>query len=381
MKLFNRNYIIITLSCFLMFISFYLLMPIIAIYCIDEFNASPSTAGLVLSSYIVSALLTRPFSGYLVDKYDYRKLYTFILGTFAILLIGYLISTSIGELIITRILLGISFAIATTAGNTLVIDVLPSEKRSEGIGYYGAFTVISMAIGPMIGLYMLDIFSYTGLFLLAIASSALAFILILFIKTKPKPSIIHKELISLDRFVLKKGIGIASIITLTYFMYGTLMVYISLYVKECGINLSSSVFFLLFAIGIILSRIATAKALNAGKQILVLQYGLSFIIMASVLLIYFFNDYTFILSSIILGVGFGISGPAIQTKMINMASHNRRGTATATYYLALDIGSGLGMLIGGTIASLYNYQAVFLCGAILIIIALLFLNLFVKKRI
>ena len=378
--MFNSNYIITTISGFLIFISFYLLMPVIAMYCIDEFEITAAEAGFVLSSYIISALLSRPFSGFLVDKYDHRKFYTFTVAVFALLLFGYLISKSVAALILTRILLGVCFAMATTCVNTLVIDVLPSARRSEGLSYYSAFTVISMAIGPMIGLYLLEIFSYRGLFLSAIASSILAFVLVLFIRTKPRTQAPPKEVLSFDRFVLKKGIGVAVIIAFMYFMYGTLMAYMALYVKEVNLDMPASLFFLLFAVGIIISRLMTGKALNEGKQLYVVQGGIVLVILASLLLIFFINDYTFLISSVLLGAGFGVSGPAIQTLLINMANHNRRGTANATYFLALDLGSGLGMFFGGLLASSYNYKIVYLFGLGLIIIACLYLNLYLKNK-
>ncbi len=361
-----------------MFIAFYLLMPVIAMYLIDEFDSDQTTAGIVVASYIITSLLTRPFSGYLVDKYDHRAFYLFTLGLFTLLLGGYLVSTSIGALVVTRVLLGACFAMVTTAGSTLVIDVMPSARRAEGIGYFGAVIVLSMAIGPMLGLYLLETFSYTGLFVVALLSSLLGFISVLFVKTKRRESIVRQDKLSFDRFFLTKGLSIAVVISLLYFIYGSIMAYISLYIRESGQDISSGNFFLLFAAGVILSRIFTGRHLNRGRHFAVLQIGLIITILSTALLVYYLTPVSFIISSLFLGVGFGTTAPAVQTMIIDLVPHNRRGTANSTYFIALDVGSGSGMLFGGIIASAYNYQAIFAIGLLLSIVAAIYFNLYAR---
>ncbi|MFR9594184.1 MAG: MFS transporter, partial [Rikenellaceae bacterium] len=132
-KLFNRNFLLISFASFLMFFAFNLVMPVIAMYVIERFAATPTTAGIVTASYIITALLTRPFSGYLVDKYNRKKLYVLTFSIFTLLFFGYIYATSIPMLIATRVMLGAAFAILTTASNTIAIDVLPAARRSEGI--------------------------------------------------------------------------------------------------------------------------------------------------------------------------------------------------------------------------------------------------------
>ncbi len=361
-----------------MFIAFYLLMPVIAMYLIDEFGSDETTAGIVVASYIVTSVLVRPFSGYLVDRYDHRTFYLFTLGLFTLLLSGYLVSNSIGALLVTRVLLGACFAMVTTAGSTLIIDVMPSARRAEGIGYFGAVIVLSMAIGPMLGLYLLDAFSYDGLFVVALLSSLLGFISVLFVKTKPRARVIHSGKLSMDRFLLTKGLSIATVIALLYFMYGTLMAYVSLYIRESGEDIYSGNFFLLFAAGVIVSRIFTGKQLNRGRHIAVLQFGLSVTILSAAVFVFYLTPLSFIISSLFLGVGFGTTAPAIQTMIIDLVPHNRRGTANSTYFIALDVGSGVGMLLGGVIASSYSYQAVFVVGLALNVLASIYFNLYAR---
>ncbi len=377
-KLFNRNFLILSAASLVTFIAFYLMMPIIAMYVVDTFDADTSTAGVVAAAYIITALLTRPFSGYLVDKYDRRRFYLLVLTLFAILFAGYILSTSITQLIITRILLGASFSLVTTAANTLSIDVIPSSRRAEGIGYYGAIIVLAMAVGPMLGLYLIEVFSYANLFIFATACAWAGVLIALFVKTKPRKAVIHEPM-SLDRFFLRDALSMAIVVSLLYFMYGTLMVYVSLYVRESGLEINSGNFFLLFACGIIISRMLSARLLRQGKHNETLVGGITTIICAGALFTLLLTNFTLPIASILLGLGFGFIAPAIQAMIIDLVPARRRGTANSTYFIALDLGSGLGMLIGGAIAHISNYKTLYLIGMALATISLLFYLLYARK--
>ncbi len=377
-RLFNRNFVILSIASLLMFTGFYLVMPIIAKYVVERFHADPSVAGVVAASYVITALLARPFSGYLVDRFDRRKFYLLTFCIFSLLFSGYIISSSVSGLIITRVLLGASFSLVTTAANTLAIDVIPSSRRGEGIGYYGAIIVLAMAVGPMLGLYMIELFDYRELFIIATASCWLGVGIGSFVKTRPREPIIH-EALSIDRFFLIEAIPIASVMSLLYFLYGTLMVYVALYVADSGLTFNSGNFFLFFAFGIIIARLSAGTALRKGLNDLVIKVGSLIIIVATTIFTMWLNEVTFPISSILMGLGFGMIGPSVQSMIVDLVPANRRGTANSTYFIALDLGSGLGMLLGGTIAHLYGYRALYVVGLILVVVAVAYYTLYVRR--
>ena len=69
---------------------------------------------------------------------------------------GYLIAGTLTLFILFRIIHGVSFGMVTVSGNTIVIDIMPSSRRGEGLGYYGLANNIAMSIGPMFGLFLHD---------------------------------------------------------------------------------------------------------------------------------------------------------------------------------------------------------------------------------
>ena len=72
-RLWNKEYGKVMCSNFMLFFSFYLLTPLLPIYLAERFGADKDTIGLVLSGYVVAALLIRPFSGFIVDTFDRKK--------------------------------------------------------------------------------------------------------------------------------------------------------------------------------------------------------------------------------------------------------------------------------------------------------------------
>ena len=150
---------------FLLFMGFYLILPVLPFYLVDAFSTGKSTIGLVLSCYTLAALCIRPFAGYLLDTFARRPLYLLAYFLFTAFFGGYMLATALSLFILLRALHGVAFGMVTVAGNTIVIDILPSSRRGEGLGYYGLANNIAMSIGPMIGLFMQGHFSYNVIFI------------------------------------------------------------------------------------------------------------------------------------------------------------------------------------------------------------------------
>src|SRR5699024_1305200 len=72
------------------------------------------------------------------------------------------------------------------------------------------------------------------------------------------------------------------------------------------------------------------------------------------------------------GLGFGTVQPALQAWAVNAAAANRKGLANATFFSAFDFGVGVGALVFGQIAFLFNYTAIYIISACSVLTALLY---------
>ena len=219
-RLTTSSYCFILAANFLLYFGFWLLIPVLPFYLSEFFQAGNSTIGIVLSCYTVAALCIRPFSGYLLDTFARKPLYLFAYFIFMMMFGGYLIAGSLTLFIMFRIIHGVSFGMVTVGGNTVVIDIMPSSRRGEGLGYYGLTNNTAMSIGPMFGLFLHDAgVSFATIFCYAFGACILGFLSASLVKTPYKPPV-KREPISLDRFILLKGMPAGLSLLLLSIPYG-----------------------------------------------------------------------------------------------------------------------------------------------------------------
>ena len=382
---------------FSLFFAFYVLTPLLPLYLSETFGATKDVIGLVLSGYTITALLVRPFSGFIVDTFSRKTVLLICFTAFAVFFVGYLAASTLLLFAIVRTLHGGPFGALTVANSTVAIDVLPSSRRNEGIGYYGLSNNLAMAIAPTIGIFIYQqTHSFDLLFWIALIVALLGLVVdstVRVEKGKRKEergksasalqnnsgaeansqfSTLHSKL-SLDRFFLLRGWMLGVNMAFFGFCFGVLSNYLAIYGKEqLGITGGTGTYFMLCSIGLILSRLQGGKALrqgrlthNASEGMLISLVGYTiFILMPT--LGQTFHSYSSALvavgyygSALLIGLGNGHMWPAFQNMMISMAHHNERGTANSTILISWDIGMGMGILVGGVVAEHLSYDAAF----------------------
>lgn len=366
---------------FLLYFAFYLILPIMAFYLQEEFQTDKTWIGFILSCYTVACLCIRPFSGYLLDTFSRRPLYLVAYFVFIAIFGGYILATTITLFIALRIVHGLAFGMVTVAGNTLVIDVLPSSRRGEGLGYYGLANNMAMSFGPMIGLFMHDTCSYQTIFLCSLASGSLGMVMAYLVRTTYKAPV-KREPVSLDRFFLKKGVWAGIALLLLSIPYGMTTTYVAMYAKEIGIEVNSGLYFTFMAIGLATSRIFSGKQVDKGRITLVISLGMylaaaTFFTLSALHKLaewdVAFSSYLYIGIALAQGIAFGTMFPAFNTLFVNLAENNQRGTATSTYLTSWDVGIGIGLMIGGHIAQQWGgFEFAYFFGACLTILSILF---------
>ncbi len=382
-RLVTPSYCFILAANFLLYFGFWLLIPVLPFYLSEVFSVGNSTIGIILSCYTVAALCIRPFSGYFLDSFARKPLYLMAYFIFMTMFAGYIIAGSLTLFILFRIIQGVSFGMVTVGGNTVVIDIMPSSRRGEGLGYYGLSNNIAMAVGPMSGLFLHDAgMSFTTIFCCSLGSCIAGFVCASLVKTPYKPPV-RREPISLDRFILLKGIPAGISLLLLSIPYGMTTNYVAMYAKQIGINATTGFFFTFMAIGMAISRIFSGKIVDRGKITQVISAGLylvvfSFFLLSACVYLISWNNMlctiVFFAVALLLGVGFGIMFPAYNTLFVNLAPNSQRGTATSTYLTSWDVGIGIGMLAGGYIAEVSTFDKAYLFGACLTIVSMLYFN-------
>jgi len=381
-RLITPGYCCILAANFLLFFGFWLLIPVLPFYLTEIFQINHSAIGIVLSCYTIAALCIRPFSGYLLDSFSRKPLYIIAYFIFTSMFVGYLLAGTLTLFIIYRVLQGFSFGMMTVGGNTIVIDIMPSSRRGEGLGYYGLMNNFAMSTGPMVGLFMhnADI-SFDTIFLASLGSCTTGLIMASLVKT-PQKAPVKREPLSLDRFILLKGIPAGIVLLMLSIPYGMTTNYVAMYAQAIQLHTETGFFFTFMAAGMAISRIFSGKLVDKGKITQVIAVGFylvifSFFLLTSCVHLIQYNEtlctVAFFTVALLLGIGFGIMFPAFNTLFVNLAPNNQRATATSTYLTSWDVGIGIGMLSGGYISEVSSFDKAYLFGACLTVIsALLF---------
>ena len=157
-RLWNSNYSKVFASNFLLNFAFMLLSPLLPLYLSDTYGADKQMIGIVLSGYAVAALCVRPLSGWFVDSFPRKTVLLLCYFLTSAFFGGYLIAGSLTAFAIFRTLHGAPFGVTGVSLSTVMIDVLPTSRRNEGIGYFGLSNNVATAIAPAVALFL---FSHT----------------------------------------------------------------------------------------------------------------------------------------------------------------------------------------------------------------------------
>lgn len=395
-RLFTRSYMFILAANFLLFLGFWLLIPVLPFYLKETYNCPEAMLGAILCCYTVSGLCVRPFSGFLMDKFPRKPIYILCYFICASIFLGYMTAGVLTWFIILRALHGIAFSSVTVGGNTLCVDITPSSRRGEALGYYGLTNNTAMALGPMTGLFMHDHVSYEGIFITGMLFSIIGLLCAFCVKARTPESIIARKLekqqtgkdpvssqkkLSLDRFILLKGIPVSISLLMLSIPYGATTNFVAMYTREINLDVPSGFFFTLMAVGMGASRLVAGKKVDQGYITQCIHIGLYPVILAFFMLSMCrfiapesmnIAECTFFAVPLLLGIGFGIIFPAMNTLYINLAPNNQRATATSTYLTAWDVGIGIGIASSGVIAQHFTFYMVYLIGSILCTVSLIF---------
>lgn len=377
-KLWTKNFIAICIANFLMCFAFYILLPTMPFFLKENFGISNTAIGVVLSCYTIAILLIRPFSGYIADSFPRKPIFVIFFILYFAMFLSYPLAHFLWIFVLCRMIHGLFFGILSTSGNTMVIDVMPSSRRGEGIGYYGAMNNMAMAFGPMIGLLIMKTADFNALFYTSAISTFVGVLCAISVRVKARPTQRH-EPISLNRFFLIKGIPCAIALVFGTIAYGMTNSYIAMYSEQIGLHSSSGVFFAVMAIGLILSRVFSGKKVDRGQITEVVSGGFIYVVIGlifNILLATITNfNHTLGLTAMLIagfmaGYGYGTMVPALNTIFINLAPNNRRATANSTYLTSWDIGIGSGIFLGGYISEHINFPITYSVGLLFVVIAM-----------
>lgn len=366
-KLLTPNFLKLTISNLLMAVAFYFVTPIMSLFMVDVFNSDNNEVGIVMFIFSVAAILSRPFTGFLLDSLNRYAVYIASFILFLLAFMGYPIAMSFMFLLLLRFYHGLAWGAVSTSSNTIVVDLVSEKRRGEGIGIFGLSMTVAMAIGPAMAIMLSMKLGYNALFYTATAFCVLGFVLVLFIRM---PKVKHsRRPFSIKRLINRGTMPVAQNVLLTQIPYGGIVSFAALYGRNVGVE-NSGTFFIILSIGILASRVISGRVFDRVGPRNVVVIGILMVFFGLINIGLFPSPLGFHISALILGVGFGIISPTFQAMANAKIAPADRGAVNSTYLTFFDSGVGIGMLLFGLLFDLIGYANTFYVSAAIQIVAL-----------
>ncbi|SDJ32554.1 MFS transporter [Salimicrobium halophilum] len=367
--LWTKSFLNVCVSNFFIFLVFYILFVTMPLFAIDELQVRESDAGLVVTIFLLSAIIIRPLSGHWVDAIGRLPMVVTALAIFFISSGLYFFVESFGWLLAIRFLQGIGFGMGTTVMGALAADVVPDERKGEGMGYFAMSMNLAMVAGPFLGLTITQSFSYQVLFAICAFFAGLAFLSGIVIRI-PNTLNGKKEgslMPNVNGLLEKAVLPIAFTGAFIALAYSSVLSFVSVHAKNVGLEEAASYFFVVYAVVLLLSRPFTGRWFD--------RYGENVIVIPAIVL---FSLGMFLLGTAetafvllaaggLIGLGYGTIVPSMQTIALQKVP-KRAGAATATFFTIFDIGIGLGSFVVGIIAESMGFGSLYMNSSVFILL-------------
>jgi len=373
-KLWTKDFVTVSLINFLVFLIHLLLMVIIATYALNKFSVTTSMAGLVASIFIIGALIGRFGTGRVIEEAGSKRV--LMVGTVLLIVVValYFVSFTLPVLIAVRFLHGIAHAITSTATGTIVAKIVPDQRRGEGIGYYGMSVILASALGPFIGLLLIQHADFRIIFSVTTAI-AVAIFIIAWAVSEPLSEPREAEAETSERkfrmsdFFEVKAIPISGIAMLIGFSSSVVIAFISLYAREIHLEQAASVYFVVNALASLVSRPVSGRLFDLRGANFVIYPCLVIYAVGMLFFSQAGSGAVLLLAGAVIGVGYGNFMSCAQAVSLKSVPPHRFGLATATYYVFLDFGIGIGPYLLGFFIPWTGYRGLYLMMAVLALAA------------
>lgn len=321
---------------------------------IDSLGATATIVGLVSSTFALAALIFKMVSGPALDSFNRKHIIIGAMLALGISFSGYSMSATVPMVIVFRFLQGAAQAFTATCLLTMASDTLPPEKFSTGVGMFALFETVAQAIGPTVGLGLMNIVGFRMTFLISAVLMFVSAVVVVFYKQPPFIKT-KKFKISFGSIFARESIKYAALLFIFNFAFCVVSTYLVIYAAQRGVENNIGLYFTLYACTMLISRPligGLTDKYGAGK---VLIPAMGCFIISYLIISISTSLPMFLIASFISAFGTGACQPAVQALCMKCVSSDRRGAASSTCYIANDLGTLIGAPVAGMIVETWGY--------------------------
>lgn len=390
--LWTKDFVLLIITAIFMYISTFMFTPTLPLFVRSIGTVDPSVGGLIVFAYTIGCLVPRLIWGKLADSWERKPVY--LIGVLIIAAVSpfYGLFVSVAGILFFRMIQGVGFSGSSTTAGTIAADLVPASRRAEGIGFYSLANTIGMALGPALGLYMLQQHSSWGLFGASFLFGLVSLGIGMFLNYEKKRRLAQSgstfvKKASIETAVTTGTVKIApkrvalfekSVLTtclVLFFIvmpYGGIMTYIASYGNDLGVG-EIGLYFTMFSVALFLVRLMVGRLSDRHGITVILIPGIVLMIGGLIVLYWAAAGLAvFLVSAVLFGLGYGAVMPVLQATALTFCQDNRRGAASATFFSVADLAIGLGAIVLGMWIKYFGYETAFAGMAVSEVIAFAF---------
>ncbi len=364
-RLITRDVALVMIATFFFMTSNMVVTPIIAGYG-ESLGAAGTLMGTIAGAMSFVSLFCRPIAGNLSDLVSKRLLVAS--GTLLYIIAGvmYCTARSTGMLIAARMINGLGFACGTVCLATWVSLLLPIRHMGAGMGLYGIVNAVSIAVGPALGIRLHTLIGYRRTFIVALALNICTFVIVLLVKNGGAPArtrtgnqgtfrngagkvSLHdvRHRLHLNNLVEPRAVPLAMVFMMFAISYFANQSFIVDYIKARNLTVSSELFFVFYAVALLIMRITLKDLFDSkGFRFWLVVCSIAILVMLA-LLTFMTNNWYLLGAGVAMAAGYGLMSSVTQSQAVVIAGRARSGLANSTYYMGIDLGMTLGPILAG----------------------------------
>lgn len=319
----------------------------------DSFGATAAVVGMVTGLFAATSLMIRPFVGVATTRFRGKYLLVATTGVLLLAYLCYAAAPSVEVIVAGRLLQGFGMGLLAPVTLAMASNALPEERMASGIGIFSLGQAVGMAAGPAIGLWLLGLIGYGWTFVLgAVAMGAVAAMALLLHSEPPVASSDRPR--GWRSFLAVEALAPAALLFFFSGAYSVVYSFVILYGESVGVD-GIGLFFTAYALALLVSRpLAGPFADRYGPAAVIVPgavaFGIAFVLIASAR-----SLPAFLIAGTVSAFGYGICQPTVQALSLMSVDRARRGIASNTSYMGVDLSFLVMPMIAGRLVS--SFQA------------------------
>jgi MFS family permease len=356
-RVLTKPFVLTMLAEFALCMSIGMLLAVVPVYADDDLGVGSFGVAVAVAAVSPMVLVCQPFAGRYADRNGRRILIVAGGVLAAITVAGYVVADSLPLLVLLRLLTGAGEAMALVGAATIVTDLAPEQRRGEALSIFSLGLWGGLALGPLVGEYVLGDTRFDEVWLLA-AAFCLAAGLIGLLLPETAPARLAEEP-SAARLVHPAAIGPGLVLSFTVLGFAGLGTFGALYAREIGLDGAGTVF-LVFSAVVVSTRVVARQVPDRLGPKRTSRIALC-LIAAGLFTVGLWNAPAGLyLGTVVVAFGHALAFPSLMTLAVNSGPANERSSVVGTFSAFTELGFLVGALSLGAVASALGYDGVFL---------------------